>query len=47
MVDSPSGEVPDNRPGSDRKYLAATILIGITVASEVTKIVTDILGWFR
>lgn len=44
LVDSPSGEDPDNQPGHDRKNLAATVLIGLSVASEVIDIMTDILG---
>ena len=42
----PRVRIPTTDPVAIKKYLAATILIGITVASKVTKIVTDILGWF-
>jgi hypothetical protein len=47
MGDPPSGGEPDDQPGHDKKNPADQIRQWIAVIGGATKIVTDILEWFR
>jgi hypothetical protein len=42
-----SGGAPDDQPCHDKKHPADRIHRWIAVVGGVTKIATDILGWFR